>query len=1843
MQMAAIEGVGIGAAGASGVAPAVLSANGDTVRLPTGLELQDAAFSRVGSDLVVRAADGESAVVRGFFDHAERPQLLFEGGEKHISGDLAARLAGPLAPGQVAQAAPAATLGEPIGKVESVGGTVNVIHTDGTRAQLDVGDPVFQGDILESAAKGGVGIVLADETTFSMGPSGRMVLDEMIYDPGTHQGNMAISVLQGIFTFVSGNIAKTDPDAMVLDTPVATIGIRGTQLGFKMVDGRMEIVNLPHPDGSLGEIVVSNAGGVVTLNFQYQGVNILSLNVPPSQPFTYSQQGIVNLLGPALAFLPQTAGANTFGVEPQGKTAASGLETDLQTAAGGNEGGGNNNSDSPPPPAPGGAGVPEKLAATVVAIDSGIVTGPDTATLAAEAEAAAAPPPEDTPADQPPPPEEIVDPLAGLLLTGGDGDDDLVGGANNDTLLGVGGVDILSGGAGNDTLDGGTGNDTLNGDAGNDTLIGGDGNDTVNGGTGDDTIVAGSGRGNDHYDGGAGIDTIVYSSTTQGITVSLGGEHGTVGFAEGNEIDSDTIVNVENIVGGSGDDWLEGNSPVIAGAGVLGPGAVENLNDSIATAVNIPRSSFGIAPTPEVGDDSLPRVRIESTIGAFTDSDVYAVTLQAGETLTMDIDYGQSQGVPMDSVVGIYTATGARLSITDDADISLGGTGSIHPHDSYMTFTAATAGTYYVAVTSYSNFDQLNPAAAGFYKGDYVLQLSITPTGSSTGFGTLPQTILDGEAVFGGSITGDNVISGGDGNDVIQGWGGADTLVGDGGDDIIFGGAGNDLINGGADSGDGHRDIAVFIGSFADHHITDLGNGFIRVEHIVSGDPGANGVDVLTGIETIVFDQTYNGQNIFGAGAGTVTVYDVASGEHHNLNTIFGTEGNDPNIQGTAGNDTIDGLGGNDVIQGLAGNDTLFGGNGNDALVGGAGDDQLFGGANNDNLLGDAGNDFLDGGAGADTYFHTLGQGNDDISDTSGDDFLGIDDRFDIADIYRDGTDMVIDFTDDGSVTIGEQFAGIGMGIETLEDDEGGISFFMQTGLTGNIGNDIIVGTGVGDLITGLEGRDLIFGGGGNDSIRDGAGDDELHGGADNDSFLTSDTGFDTFDGGNGFDMVDYGDDLSGVTASLLTNTASGSGVGRDAFTGIEGLQGGGGNDTLIGDENANTLFGAGGNDILIGGGGNDSIDAGSGDDILTGGSGGDVFGFNNGDLTGYNQITDFEAGDSIVLRNIDLSDVSAFETGEFGGDAFDVDTGEDIFTVEISNLLLGQGGYTVVQEGVNVVIRLAQSGPTEGDDVLTGTTGDDAFDALGGNDTIFGLAGTDHIGGGSGNDTIEGGIDTDFLNGGSGNDTIYGDDSEGGDGDPDFISGDAGDDTLFGGGDGDNYFYAGGDGIDVIHDESGIDTLNIGNGENVLDVFRNGGDLVFAFDDEGSVTVADQYNGGGIEFVHDETDDMTFAVLTAGLTGAGGNDLIVGDANSNAMSGLGGNDVIYGGGGNDTIDDGAGSDDLHGGAGDDSFFTGGDFGNDSFDGGTGFDVVVYSGDHDGVTASLATNMASGPEIGSDNFSSIEGLQGGSGSDTLTGDDNNNTLFGMVGVDVLDGGLGNDSVEGGEGNDFLTGGLGADHLDGGDGFDVTMYNGSSEGVTVSLLTGTGAGGDAEGDTLIGIEEISGSSHDDILIAGNTSALFLGEAGNDTLTGGAANDTLIGGDGNDTLSGGAGSDFLEGRDGADIFDGQEGNDLIIGGTGDDQLAGGTGIDTFGFFGGDGHDVIADFGSSDQIMLYGINADSISILAGGGVNGSDRIHVADGTDQGMDIDIGNMQNAAYTTSQQGEDIQITLTGP
>ena len=272
----------------------------------------------------------------------------------------------------------------------------------------------------------------------------------------------------------------------------------------------------------------------------------------------------------------------------------------------------------------------------------------------------------------------------------------------------------------------------------------------------------------------------------------------------------------------------------------------------------------------------------------------------------------------------------------------------------------------------------------------------------------------------------------------------------------------------------------------------------------------------------------------------------------------------------------------------------------------------------------------------------------------------------------------------------------------------------------------------------------------------------------------------------------------------------------------------------------------------------------------------------------------------------------------------------------------------------------------------------------------------------------------------------------------------------------------------------------------------------------------------------------------------------------------------------------------------------------ETLDGGADSDTVSYTNSAAGVTVDLALP---GPQVSA----------GAASGDTLTGIEN------LIGSSL------NDKLSGDGGNNVLTGGAGADQLIGRDGVDTSDYSASAAGVTVDLALGTGVGGDAEGDTLSGIENAVGSKFDDLLTGTGTAigtlsggdgndvlrgaGVINGEAGNDTLFGGAAIETLNGGADNDTVSyigsaagvtvnlglllpqisagdasgdlllgvenliGSAHADSLTGDANANILNGQGNADTMAGGAGDDLFYVNNGRDMIVEATGEGYDTVA----------------------------------------------------------------------
>ncbi len=179
---------------------------------------------------------------------------------------------------QVAQGAGEANA---IGQVTASGGTVSAARADGTQATLAAGDRVFQGDSLETSTDGAVSLVFLDGTTFELGGGAAIVLDSLIYDPGSGAGEIITSVVKGTFIFLTGTIAGSGPDAMQVKTPSGTIGIRGTQVACAIESGDTQACSLlAEEDGTLGIVAFLHSGGVILLTEAFQTV-FSSPGAPP--------------------------------------------------------------------------------------------------------------------------------------------------------------------------------------------------------------------------------------------------------------------------------------------------------------------------------------------------------------------------------------------------------------------------------------------------------------------------------------------------------------------------------------------------------------------------------------------------------------------------------------------------------------------------------------------------------------------------------------------------------------------------------------------------------------------------------------------------------------------------------------------------------------------------------------------------------------------------------------------------------------------------------------------------------------------------------------------------------------------------------------------------------------------------------------------------------------------------------------------------------------------------------------------------------------------------------------------------------------------------------------------------------------------------------------------------------------------------------------------------------------------------------------------------------------------------------------------------------------------------
>ncbi|MBJ7439816.1 MAG: cadherin domain-containing protein [Sphingopyxis sp.] len=776
----------------------------------------------------------------------------------------------------------------------------------------------------------------------------------------------------------------------------------------------------------------------------------------------------------------------------------------------------------------------------------------------------------------------------------------------------------------------------------------------------------------------------------------------------------------------------------------------------------------------------------------------------------------------------------------------------------------------------------------------------------------------------------------------------------------------------------------------------------------------ANGSETVSGTGTIVD----------GAGAEPLVwiddvIVDEASGQARFIISRSGTMSTSTTVGFSTSDRRVLDIDIAATVDGGAGNDTIYASNLGDNLFGGAGNDTLYGGRLDDWLLGGEGDDILDAGTidvqalGGDGNYLDGGVGNDIVRGREGSDWLEGGDGVDIItggvgdDILSGGAGDGDDLK--GGIGSDQYLVRLGDGADIAEEDATGAPVSQGAGdaITQRIAkieawkaNPLAAGAVRPDWLGAPAGVDQGAVSGGEDAVVFGVGigigDVRLQrsgtsGAPENDLIIQvmqtdPETGLESFSGtqltvkewfSNPFKRVEW------------LKFADGNEIRIGDITSF--IVGGSGNDVLVG---------TGGNDFVYGGAGNDQLFLLAGDDVGNGGSGNDMVAGDDG-------------------RDLIIGGVGNDELiGGAGIDAISGDAGaDDIYGGADRDILSGGRG-----DG----------------DLVVGGAGDDTFKYSRGDgrDTVFDefanywdvvwtrTGGWNSAAGYSYNEvtgevTGPGGI---VIRKNVGTETT-----------PDLqwlgrYDYDITSETL--------KLFNPPVGVSVTAN-SGTDTIEFAPGINLQDVVlrRVGNDLVMAITSDNldvadfsqvkdSVAIKDWYLAPGqiekLAFYATGLLDISASAMSliAGTDGADGTTTtpLAGTTLADWITAGAGDDVVAGGSGNDIIAGNSGSDTLRGEAGDDVLYGG--TGNDILDGGAGKDMLIGGNGID--TASYASAFSAvrvrltvpsnntGDAVG-DEYSSIENVVGGSGSDNIGGDEGENEITGGAGNDTLLGGAGDDT------------------------------------------------------------------------------------------------------------------------------------------------------------------------------------------------------------------------------------------
>ncbi len=254
----------------------VLSADGQSnVMLPGEAFLQDSSMERDGHDLVLTLKSGETVIVEGYFDMAARPDLLSPQGGV-LSPALVDSFLSPSHAGEYAQSAQTASDVSAAGQVTDTVGDVFITRADGTKLAAAKGMMIFQGDVVEADIDSAVNIVFADNSSFAVSEGARLSVDQYIYDSEQKSGSSFFSMLKGAFIYTSGMIGKSDPENVNIDTPVGSIGIRGTVVAG-VINEAGQLSEITVIDGA---VVVSNGADSYVLDEDFETLQLTGFDAP---------------------------------------------------------------------------------------------------------------------------------------------------------------------------------------------------------------------------------------------------------------------------------------------------------------------------------------------------------------------------------------------------------------------------------------------------------------------------------------------------------------------------------------------------------------------------------------------------------------------------------------------------------------------------------------------------------------------------------------------------------------------------------------------------------------------------------------------------------------------------------------------------------------------------------------------------------------------------------------------------------------------------------------------------------------------------------------------------------------------------------------------------------------------------------------------------------------------------------------------------------------------------------------------------------------------------------------------------------------------------------------------------------------------------------------------------------------------------------------------------------------------------------------------------------------------------------------------------------------------------